>query len=232
VLLAEVEVRHSRPVAPTRRVALGLCVLPADPAPGWGGVLLGGLVAANLPGLDEEFVHDVFVLADDLEHERRIAQPRMKYRFQIDTVGLDRSRHSLVGEGEDVWFDLDDHALPEVNILAALYAASNLPVLARPKVFSALRRAMLWERQLDHRFVACMLGDDARYSRWMSMDDELRWAMRVMGYTIDDDPDRDEIQIRFRERVWDAHPDRGGDPDLASRLMTDLTKARKILLAG
>jgi hypothetical protein len=230
MLLAEVEIRHSRPVAPTRRVALGLCVLPADPAPGWGGVLLGGIVAANVPGLDDEFVHDVFALADDLEHQRRIAQPRMRYRFQADTVGLDRSRHSLVGEGEDTWFDLDDHAAPEVNILGALYAAATLPMAARPRAFAALRRAMVWERPLDHRFVACMLGEESRWSRWMTMDEDLRWAMRVMGYTIDDQPDRDDVQLRFREMVWDAHPDRGGDPDQASRRMTDLTRARRILL--
>ncbi len=144
MLLAEVEIRHSRPVAPTRRVALGLCVLPTDPAPGWAGVLLGGIVAANLPAIDEEFVHEMFVLADDLEHERRIAQPRMRYRFQVDTVGLDRSRHSLVGEGEDTWFDLDDHAAPEVNVLGALYAAATVDRTAREQVFAALRRAMLW----------------------------------------------------------------------------------------
>jgi hypothetical protein len=231
VLLAEVEIRHSRPVAPTRRVALGLCVLPVDPAPGWAGVLLGGLVAANVPGLDEEFVHDLVGLADDLEHQRRIAQPRMRYRFQRDTVGLDRSVHSLVGEGEQVWFDLDDHAMPEVNVLGALYAAADLPMKAQPKVFASIRRAMVWEEQLDSFFVATMLGDEARFARWMSLDDDVRWAMRTFGYGMADEPDRDEIQLRFRECVWSAHPDRGGDPGLAGQLMTDFTRARKILLA-
>jgi hypothetical protein len=231
VLLAEVEIRHSRPVAPTRRVALGLCVLPVDPAPGWAGVLLGGLVAANVPGLDEEFVHDLVGLADDLEHQRRIAQPRMRYRFQRDTVGLDRSIHSLVGEGEQIWFDLDDHAMPEVNVLGALYAAADLPVKVRPKVFASIRRAMVWQEQLDHHFVATMLGDEARFSKWMSLDDDLRWAMRILGYGMADEPDREEIQVRFRERVWSAHPDGGGDPGRAGQLMTDLTRARKILLA-
>ena len=42
MLLAELEVRHSRAVAPTRRVALGRHWLPTDPAPGYGGILLGG----------------------------------------------------------------------------------------------------------------------------------------------------------------------------------------------
>ena len=48
MLLAELEVWHSRAVTPTRRVALGHLVLPTDPAPGFGGLLLGAVVAAHL----------------------------------------------------------------------------------------------------------------------------------------------------------------------------------------
>ena len=40
MLLAELEVWHSRPVTPTRRVSLGHLVLPVDPTPGFGGLLL------------------------------------------------------------------------------------------------------------------------------------------------------------------------------------------------
>ena len=36
MLLAELEIRHSRAVVPTRRVALGLHWLPVDPPPGPG----------------------------------------------------------------------------------------------------------------------------------------------------------------------------------------------------
>ena len=36
VVLAEIEIFHSRPVAPTRRVALGHRELPVEPAPGFG----------------------------------------------------------------------------------------------------------------------------------------------------------------------------------------------------
>jgi hypothetical protein len=54
VILAELEVFHSRPIAPTRRVALGHRDLPCSPAPGFGGILLGGIVAAYIPALDPE----------------------------------------------------------------------------------------------------------------------------------------------------------------------------------
>ena len=46
MLLAELEVWHTRPAVPTRRIALGHMVLPVDPAPGFGGLLLGSIVAA------------------------------------------------------------------------------------------------------------------------------------------------------------------------------------------
>src|SRR5690606_9268504 len=54
VILAELEVFHSRAIAPTRRVALGGRDLPVTPAPGFGGILLGGVVAAYVPGLDPD----------------------------------------------------------------------------------------------------------------------------------------------------------------------------------
>ena len=31
---------------------------------------------------------------------RRIAQPRLRHRFQTDVVGLERSRHRVMGDGE------------------------------------------------------------------------------------------------------------------------------------
>ena len=42
--LAELEIYHSRPFAPTRRLSLGASNLPVDPAPGPGGILLGAVV--------------------------------------------------------------------------------------------------------------------------------------------------------------------------------------------
>jgi hypothetical protein len=45
MLLAEMEIFHSRPIAPTRRLSLGHLVLPVDPAPGFGGLLLGAIMS-------------------------------------------------------------------------------------------------------------------------------------------------------------------------------------------
>ena len=47
MVVAEVEIYHSRPIAPTRRVSLGKMHLPTDPPPGFGGILLGGIITAS-----------------------------------------------------------------------------------------------------------------------------------------------------------------------------------------
>jgi hypothetical protein len=228
MLLAEVEIRHSRPVAPTRRVALGFSVLPTDPAPGWGPVLLAALVSVNAAELEAESLNDLCDLIDDLEEGISIAQPRLRHRFQKDVIGLDRSVHSMHADGDLVSFDFDDHALPEVNLLGAVYAASQLPVETRTRAFSCIRKALLWKTTVDAAFVAFVMGDDSAFARWMSMPLEVQTSLRLLGYGPDDRPSRDEIKDRFRERVWAAHPDRGGDAEL----MLELNRAKQVLLTG
>src|SRR5579864_3742561 len=151
VLLAELEVRHSRPIAPTRRVALGTLYLPTDPPPGFGGLLLAGLVGAFAHELDDESRDRIDLLLDDVERGRRIPQPRVRYRFQADTAGLDRSRHRLVGSGEALHLEIDDHANGLPQMLAAIYAAGRLSRSARAPVFRLLRRATRWEGEADDR---------------------------------------------------------------------------------
>ena len=92
-LLAEVEIFHSRTHSPTRRLSLGHLVLPVDPAPGLGGLLLGGIVAAHLPEVEEDLVPDLHRLVLQVDRGDRVVQPRLRHRYQIDRQGLSRSRH-------------------------------------------------------------------------------------------------------------------------------------------
>ncbi len=234
MLLAELDVRHTKDVSPTRRVALGNSVLPCDPAPGWGGVLLAGLVCASLDAVEsDDELRELHRLIDDLDRSggsTRITQPRLRYRFQSDVVGLDRSRHSLFGEGEQVWFDFDDHALPVVNLLGAIYAAGRLPRDQRQTVFRAIRKAMSWEADLGEDFVVQILGPDSMYGRWRAMPNDTRWALKLFGFGPTDDPEPEEITARFRDAIRNAHPDHGADRLDAGQRMVDLTQARKILL--
>src|SRR3712207_206508 len=126
MLLAELEVRHSRPIAPTRRVALGKLWLPTDPSPGFGGILLAGIVASSLPSLDEDLADELDRLIEDLDRGSRIAQPRLRHRCQEDVIELDRSTHRLLGEGETLRLEVVEHGPPTQQALGAVYAAGQL----------------------------------------------------------------------------------------------------------
>ena len=232
--LAELEVFHSRPIAPTRRLALGDRDLPVSPAPGFGGILLGGVVAAGIPVLDPEMFDDLDRLSRQLEAGFRIPQPRLRHRLQVDRVGLQRSVHRLVGQGEALTFEIDEKGAPAHHVLAAVYAAGELPIGARNRVMEAIRKAMRWTGAIDSTLVAHLTGL-ARHHSW-SADahrDPVGWALAVLDlHTSAVRPERSAIQRQFRDLVRAAHPDHGGDRDEAAGRLAELSEARRILLAG
>lgn len=231
VILAELEVRHSRAIAPTRRVALGKLYLPTEPAPGFGGLLLAAILAACCARLADEQREGVERLLDELERGRRIAQPRLRHRFQTDVHGLDRSRHRLVGDGDAVHVELDDHGAFLPQALAALYAAAMLSYRVRPAVFRLLRRATRWEGEADDRLLRYLTSDEAPFRRAAAFGDE-RWALAVLGFGLAEEPARNAILRRFRSLVREAHPDHGAETEDAGRRITELTEAKRVLLAG
>ena len=233
MILAELEVFHSRPIAPTRRVALGRRDLPARPAPGFGGILLGGVVAAHIDGLDPELFDDLHRLTLQLQEGLRVPQPRLRYRFQVDRIGLTRSVDRLVGEGEDLGFELASKGAPAQHILAAVYAAGELPLVGRGQVMEVIRRSMRWAGPLDRGFVAHVTGlDRGRGWSTRAFRDPVEWALGVLDLPADRGgiPRRDEVQRRFRDLLRVAHPDHGGATGDAAQRISDLTEARRILL--
>lgn len=231
MLLAELEVRHSRPYSPTRRVALGRLWLPTDPLPGDGGLLLGGIVAAGVSALDDEELLDrVDSLLDDLERGRRIVQPRVLHRFQADTHGLDRSLHRLVAGDDGLVLDIDGHSSVLPQILGAVYAAGQLSYKARGTVFRLLRRATRWTGGIDDKLLDFLSGDEAGSFRRRGPRNDERWALQLLGFDPRAEPARSEIQQRFRSLVRDAHPDHGADAIGAGQRIQDLSEARRILL--
>ncbi len=232
MLLAELEIRHSRAVAPTRRVALGEHWLPTEPAPGYGGILLAGIVAAHLGDVDLELRDEFLALADDLEAGRRIAQPRLRHRFQTDVVGLDRSRHKLTGpNGQAVAFQIDGEGRPVPQLLGALYAAGRLHPEARPAVFMAIRKATRWMGGLDAALIS-YLSDPTTGPpvSWRRFPTDERWALQILGFGPESEPEREEVQRRFRTLVREAHPDHGAENEGAGQRILELTEARRILL--
>jgi hypothetical protein len=231
MLLAELEIRHSRAVVPTRRVALGERWLPAEPPPGPGGVLLGGLVAAHVDAVDDDLLVELLGLIDDLESDRRIPQPRLRHRFQTDVHGLDRSRHKLVATGEEMIFHLDDHGPAVPQVLGAVYAVRELPADARPVVFDVVRRALRWDGALGPGLVNYLRERRGSGLPWRGLPTDIRWALRVLGFERESDPEDDEVRRRFRYLVREVHPDHGAASEGAGLRVLELTEARRILLS-
>jgi hypothetical protein len=252
VILAELEVYHSRPVAPTRRVALGTSVLPVDPPPGFGGILLGGVVANYIGAIDPDFIEDLTKLTTQVEHGLRVSQPRLRYRFQKDTVGLQRSRNRLLGEGDELRFSFDDaSADPAQQILGAVYAVGELPLRVRSAVMGTLRRGIGWQGPIGPELIAALAGFDRGSNRSAhALSHPVEWALEVLAFddlgaparangpprngdgaaATGPGPSPTEIQRRYRRLLIEAHPDHGGDQDDAAQRIADLTEARRILL--
>jgi hypothetical protein len=232
MLLAELEVFHSRPIAPTRRVALGAAVLPTAPAPGFGGLLLAGIASHFVDDVDPDLLDELDRLSHQVEAGRRIPQPRLRHRFQEDRVGLTKVRHRLVGSGEALRFEIDERGSAEPNVLATVYAAGRLPDDVRPAVFAALRRGLRWRGVLGPSFVDHITGSRGAEG-WSALGghDPVPWALGVLGL-VGHERDRLAVQARFRQLLRDAHPDHGGDAREAAARIRELTEARRILLRG
>lgn len=239
MVLAELEIYHSRPIAPTRRVALGRRHLPVDPTPGHGGLLLGGVVAAHVSGIEPDLVPDLVNLTHQLENGQRISQPRLRHRLQVDRIGLQRSTHRLVDAGGELRFDFDDvHGNPAQQVLGAVYAAGDLAPSARRAVMGTVRRAIGWSGAIGPDLIAALAG----FGRGRSLSasafaDPVAWALDTLGFVngerasaVAAGPSRTDVQRRFRTMLRDAHPDHGGDHTDAARRIADLTEARRILL--
>jgi len=228
MLLAELEVYHTLPAVPTRRVALGHMVLPVDPSPGFGGILLGAVVAQHIRGVDGELFGDIGRLIDQIDRGERVVQPRLRHRFQVDRHGLAVSRHTMTGAGDDVEFDFGSKGRDLVQVLGAIYALERLDRSHRQTLTSVLHQAVRWRGPIGPALVAHLAG--ARSAALASLADPRRWALELLGFSVDvERPSRREITRNYRTRLREVHPDHGGDHSGASRAILDLNEARRIL---
>lgn len=229
MLLAELEIWHTRPVTPTRRVALGHLVLPTDPSPGLGGVLLAAVIAAYLPDVDDDLIPDLGRLIDQVTRGERIVQPRLQHRYQVDRHGLAVSVHQLNGDADNVAFDLHSMGRPLSQVLGAVYALERLDFDARRALAPVLHRAMRWRGPIGPSFVADISG--VSRGDLIGMADPRVWALDLLGFPMGTiKVTKKEVMARFRRKLRDAHPDHGGNDSVAGDTIERLGEARRILL--
>ncbi len=230
MLLAELQVWHTRPAVPTRRVALGHLVLPVDPAPGFGGLLLGAVLSAHLGGVDPDLHPDLHRLIDQVEHGDRVVQPRLRHRFQVDRHGLALSTHRLLGEGEDLRFDFAPVGTDLVQALGAIYAVERLEAESRRIIAPVLHKAMQWRGPIGPSLIAHLAG--ARATTLAALADPRAWALEVLGFPPGTAaPSKKDVMARYRDRMREVHPDHGGDHRHAGTAILELNEARRILSA-
>lgn len=230
--LATFEAYYSRPVAPTRRLALGPMDLPVDPAPGFGGVLLGGIMARFVRELDEDTDEGLDILLDDLERGRRVGQPRLRHRLQFDRIGLTRCRHRLLGDGETFRFEFESNVgAPAQHVLCAAYAAARADAADRAALFAALRKGLDWVGPIDDALVRYL--SDRRTLGASAGSDPRGWALERLGIDLraGAELDRAEVSRAFRVQLIAAHPDHGGSVEFAADRIAELREARRILSA-
>lgn len=228
MLLAELEVWHTRSRAPTRRLALGTLVLPVDPPPGFGGLLLGAVIARHVDEVDDDFVPDIHRLIDQIDRGDRVVQPRLRHRFQVDRHGLAHSSHRLVGDSDELSFEFETAGSPLAMVLGAVYAVERLDAPHRHIVAPVLHKAMRWRGPAGAALIAHLAGTNA--SSLSSLADPRAWALDVLGFPEGSTtPSKKEVTAQFRIRMRSVHPDHGGDIGVASQAVHDLSTARRIL---
>ncbi|MDQ1432600.1 MAG: hypothetical protein QOF40_3202 [Actinomycetota bacterium] len=250
MLLAELNIRHTRRHMPTRRVAIDHGYLPTSGA-AFGGVLLGAVVAEHLSGLDEEQFDALDRLVDVARRGLTVPRIALRYRLQRDTHGLDLSRHRIVSAAVERGstrpiLELDLHGPAAPQVIGALMAASQLPPSGKTVAFRFLDAAIARPGSLPEGLEVRRLAEGLPGVRppapgtsthvtsgreeWQGVPSERSWAMEVLGLHAGLAIERDDVQKRFRRLVRLAHPDHGGAGVGAAERIAELTEARELLL--
>lgn len=251
MILAELNVRHTRRHMPTRRVALGERVLPTE-HPGYGPLLLACVAASNVGGLDEEQAEAFGPFLREARGGLSVPRRALRFRLQTDTEGLALSRHRLLGEPGGLVLELDVHGhYPVPQLLGTLMAAATMASYPRKLALRAIEQAVerpgVLPEGISVRYVteaiarprspypghvAGVSGKTRAADLWWGVPAERRWAMEVLGFGPEASLGRAEVLRRFRRLVRLAHPDHGGASRGAAERIVELGEARRVLLGS
>lgn len=240
MLLAELEIFHSRPIAPTRRISVGRARLPGSIdglSPGFGSLLLGAVCARFGAELVGERLGEVVELVHDLEQGRPVSQPRLRHRLQSDQIGLTRSWQRLYGaengSGHRLACELEgSRATPSQLVLGAAYAAGLAGPGVRHEAIRAVRRGLAWRGEVGPALFSYLAVGGSSPKPPLALADPVGWALEVLGFDREIEmPEQAAVRQGFREALRAAHPDLGAVEAEAADRIAELSEARRILLA-
>jgi len=245
VLLAELEIFHSRPIAPTRRISIGRAWLPGagdgsspGSSPGPGSLLLGAVCARFGPGLGPDRLGEAMELVHELEQGRPVAQPRLRHRLQRDRIGLTRSRQRLYGPdgsgaSERLICEFDgSRATASQLVLGSTYAADLAGLAVRHEALRAVRRGLAWRGEVGSALFAYLAAGQPSSRPPRAVADPVGWALDLLGFEREVElPAEAAVRRGFREALRAAHPDLGAAEAEAADRIAELSEARRILLA-
>jgi hypothetical protein len=251
VILAELNIRHTRRHMPTRRVALDASYLPMN-GPAHGAALLMAVVAENVEGLDDEQRELLPKFLKSALDGFSVPRIGLRYRLQTDVHGLDLSRHRLLEDNGLLVVELDVHAAPAPQVIGAVMAAAAMGQTTRRKALRAIDAAILQPGVIPEPLLVRRLLHGVPSERpplaasgpvgpingvtlpdatkWVGIPSERRWAMEVLGLSAEMKLDPKDVQKRFRRLLRTAHPDHGGATAGAAERIAELTEARELLL--
>lgn len=185
MVLAELNAFVSRPIAPTRRIALGDVHLDCTHPPDTGGVLLAAIIAEYSRRLDDDTHAGLVELMERITTDERVPQPMMRHRFQTDRVGLQHITYRLDSRGNElhIRFPPED-ATPAQHVLVAVYAAATIDRAERLDVISFMERALSYSGSSHDDLIRFLSG--GRGGEYLALGDPVRWALGVLLLDSDD----------------------------------------------
>jgi hypothetical protein len=195
--------------------------------------LLAGVVAAHLPLVDEVLADRFGELVRGLSKGMRTPPRALRYRIQTDLVGLDRSEHGLMLEGEMPILEIDLHGPPLPQVVGTLAALNGLRGQRRRIALRLVRmsRSIEWTsgREVAARLLAGADPEVLSVRRDQVGEREER-ALATLGFGVWERPTRAQVTAAFRRLVRGVHPDHGAESAGAGVRVAELAAARQLLL--
>lgn len=228
MVLAELNAFVSRPIAPTRRIALGDIDLGASTARGAAGVLLGAIIGRYSPQLDDETRADLVDLMVHVAADHHVPQPMMRHRFQTDRVGLQHITYRLTSKDDrpGLVFPTEE-ATPTQHVLVAVYAAATIDPARRMDVMSVMERALSYTGSVDDDLLRFLGG--SRHTSGFALSDPIVWALETLALDLrsltSGSGGRHGGRRANRATVAIADPEAGPQPELPAGLRRLPTKS-------